>query len=396
MRNWFIVLGLGLFTATPMGAETPPKPDRLTPLSIEAALDPDAWGRRPGQRSWSPDGRRLLYLWDEKGDRKEALWTLDPETGRHEVLVRLADLKQGEEEDFDLAEHDWSPKGDALLLVSEGDLYLYLLNLPENSPGTSKKLRRLTRTGPEEESPTFSPDGSRLAFVRDFDLHVLDLATGPETRLTTDGKENAFLNGTTDWVYWEEIWDRDAEGYWWSPDGSRIAYYRFDERAGPRPAPGRRQLPSPDGHVAEVPQAGRAQPEGAGRRHRRHRRRPDGLDWRPGDPDDLSRPRGLDPGRGRRGHPAPEPRPDPARPPALRRRRRRLLHPAHRDLAHLGQPRQRLPLPARRPLPLGLGARRLAPALPLTARDGKLVRPVTPEGWAIAVAGRRGRRTAAG
>lgn len=224
MRNWFVVLGLGLFTATQGGAETPPRADRLTPLSIEAALDPQAWGRRPGQRSWSPDGKRLLYLWDEKGDHKEALWTLDPETGRQEVLVHLEDLKQGEE-DFVLAAHEWSPRGDSLLLVSKGDLYLF----PLHPPGTSKKLRRLTQTDSEEESPTFSPDGSRIAFARDADLHVLDVATGRETRLTTDGKEDAILNGITDWVYWEEIWNRAPESFWWSPDGSRIAYYRFDE-----------------------------------------------------------------------------------------------------------------------------------------------------------------------
>ena len=231
MRNWFVVLGLGLFTATQAGAETPTMPatggkaDRLT---AEAALNPNAWGRRPGQRSWSPDGKRLIYLWDEHGDHKEAFWSLDPETGRKEILVRLADLKQGEE-DFVVAAHQWSPRGDALLLVSGGDLYLFPLDLPGNGPASSRKLRRLTRTDSAEESPAFSPDGSRLAFVRDFDLYVLDVATGRETRLTTDGEENATLNGITDWVYWEEIWGRSAEGYWWSPDGSRIAYYHFDE-----------------------------------------------------------------------------------------------------------------------------------------------------------------------
>jgi dipeptidyl-peptidase-4 len=220
MRNWFI-LCLGLLTATQAGAEAPPPAGKADRLTVETALSPTSWGRRPLQRSWSPDGKRLLYVWDEQGDHKEeAVWTLDPETGRKEVLVRLADLKQGEE-DFVLAAHEWSPRGDSLLLVSEGDLYLFPLD--------GRKLRRLTQTDPEEEFPGFSPDGSRIAFVRDFDLYVLDVATGRETRLTTDGKENAVLNGINDWVYEEEIWNRAPEGYWWSPDSSRLAYYHFDE-----------------------------------------------------------------------------------------------------------------------------------------------------------------------
>ncbi|HYO12287.1 MAG TPA: S9 family peptidase, partial [Thermoanaerobaculia bacterium] len=138
------------------------------------------------------------------------------------VLVRMADLaKQAGVEDFELSQSSWSPRGDALLLVSDGDLYLYSL--------ATRDLRRLTATEAEEELPRLSPDGARLAFVRDFDLHVLDLATGRERALTTDGEENSILNGITDWVYWEEIWSRETTGFWWSPDGARIAYYRFEE-----------------------------------------------------------------------------------------------------------------------------------------------------------------------
>lgn len=76
----------------------------------------------------------------------------------------------------------------------------------------------------------FSPDGRKVAFVRENDLWVSDLASGTEQRLTTDGSET-IINGTTDWVYEEELGLRDA--FRWSPDGTRIAFWRFDQSAVP-------------------------------------------------------------------------------------------------------------------------------------------------------------------
>jgi len=225
MRHPFLACCLAAAALVPRPAmpETPPqKPTQkpTAPLSLETALAPDAYGSRPQQQAWSPDGRRLVYLWDENGGK--ALWSLDPATGRSEVLARLADLGEGDK-GFELGAYAWSPKGDSLLLVSKGDLYLLALS--------GHKLRRLTRTAAEEEDPRFSPDGRHIAFERSLDLWTLDVATGKETRLTSDGRQNVTLNGVNDWVYGEEIWNRLPEAFWWSPDGSRVAYYRFDERS---------------------------------------------------------------------------------------------------------------------------------------------------------------------
>ncbi len=71
----------------------------------------------------------------------------------------------------------------------------------------------------------FSPDGSKVGFVRNNDLFVVDLATGRETRLTRDGSDT-IINGTFDWVYEEELDLRD--GWRWSPDGTRIAFWQLD------------------------------------------------------------------------------------------------------------------------------------------------------------------------
>jgi dipeptidyl-peptidase-4 len=73
----------------------------------------------------------------------------------------------------------------------------------------------------------FNPDATKVAFVRDRDLYVVDLATGNETALTTDGADGSIINGTFDWVYEEEFGLRD--GFSWSPDGAHIAFYKLDE-----------------------------------------------------------------------------------------------------------------------------------------------------------------------
>ncbi len=76
---------------------------------------------------------------------------------------------------------------------------------------------------------TFSPDGKKVAFVMDNDLYFKELATGKTTRVTTDGKVNAIINGSCDWVYEEEF--SFTKAFAWSPDSRHLAYYRFDESA---------------------------------------------------------------------------------------------------------------------------------------------------------------------
>src|SRR5262249_2487877 len=71
-------------------------------------------------------------------------------------------------------------------------------------------------------------DGRRIAFVRAHDIYVLDVTSGQETRLTTDGSE-AIHNGRLDWVYEEELADRTGRAFEWSPDGALIAYLRLDD-----------------------------------------------------------------------------------------------------------------------------------------------------------------------
>lgn len=74
-----------------------------------------------------------------------------------------------------------------------------------------------------------SPDGRSLAFVRDHDLFVVDIAAGVETRLTQGGSEE-LLHGRLDWVYQEEVYERgNFKAFWWSPDSAALVFYQIDE-----------------------------------------------------------------------------------------------------------------------------------------------------------------------
>ena len=75
--------------------------------------------------------------------------------------------------------------------------------------------------------PSFSPDGSKIAYVFDNNLYMYDIASGQTKAITTDGKWNYIINGNADWVYEEEF--SFSQAYQWSPKGSYIAYYKFNE-----------------------------------------------------------------------------------------------------------------------------------------------------------------------
>lgn len=75
---------------------------------------------------------------------------------------------------------------------------------------------------------TFSPDGTKIAYIHNNNIYVKDFSTNAVEAITNDGKMNHIINGTTDWVYEEEFAITKAFG--WSPDSKTIAYLKFNER----------------------------------------------------------------------------------------------------------------------------------------------------------------------
>ena len=73
----------------------------------------------------------------------------------------------------------------------------------------------------------FSPEGKKVAYVYANNIYIKDLTSNEITQVTSDGKQNEIINGTTDWVYEEEF--SITKGFEWSYDGKKIAFLRFDE-----------------------------------------------------------------------------------------------------------------------------------------------------------------------
>ena len=151
------------------------------------------------------------------------------DTAKHEPELKLDGLKDETGKAFGQAEDqvenpvnkNWwlLKKGTESIYRRSSKSFVYLYDA-----GTGK-LNKL-----ENEKvlhPTFSPDGSKVAYVKENNLYVYDIAAGKATAVTTDGKWNFVINGNCDWVYEEEF--EFTRAYEWSPKGNFLAYYRFDE-----------------------------------------------------------------------------------------------------------------------------------------------------------------------
>ena len=143
--------------------------------------------------------------------------------------ARRSLLPRGAESPLEIEDYDWSPDGSKLLVFTNSERVWR-----DNTRGdywvldiASGALRKLGGDAPESTLmfAKFSPDGGRVGYVRQNDVYVEDLASGAITRLTTDGSRTT-INGTFDWVYEEELGLQD--GWRWSPDGERIAYWQLD------------------------------------------------------------------------------------------------------------------------------------------------------------------------
>ncbi len=208
-------------------------------LTVDRLFEaPDLRGTVLGSVRFSPDGRLVSYLRGRADDQDVFdLWAYDVARREHRLLADSRSLVPQEralsaEEEArrerariasarGIVEYAWAPDSRALLFPLNGDLYWYDLRQPP-----ARAVRQLTDTGAYETDARISPQGRFVSFVRDQDLFVLELGSGRERALTSGGG-GLVSHGVAEFIAQEEM-DR-AEGYWWSPDESRIAFARVDE-----------------------------------------------------------------------------------------------------------------------------------------------------------------------
>lgn len=118
----------------------------------------------------------------------------------------------------------------------------------------TNKLEELAPDHSPQTLAQYSPDGLKVSFIHDNNLFVKDLKSGTISQLTVDGKRNAIINGTTDWVYEEEF--SFIKAYDWSPDSKWIAYLKFDETEVPEFTMSYYQDLYPDQYTYKYPKAG--------------------------------------------------------------------------------------------------------------------------------------------
>ncbi|HEX6126940.1 MAG TPA: S9 family peptidase [Pyrinomonadaceae bacterium] len=151
-------------------------------------------------------------------------------TNKRDVLLSAEKLiPSGETKPLAINGYEWSAD-DRRVLIYTNSKKVWRLNTKGDYWVLDPTSGKLTKLGGDAKPSTlmfakFSPDGSRVGYVRENDLYVENVDTGKITRLTTNGSPT-MINGTSDWVNEEEFNLRDC--WRWSPDGKSIAFWQFD------------------------------------------------------------------------------------------------------------------------------------------------------------------------
>lgn len=220
-----LVLIISLFISLQVTAQETEK-KKLTLRNIMGA---GILQQSPTLYKWLPEGKGFIYR--ERG----AFRTYDIATGENQKLFSPREITSGLMKDrkardravlgntnasgrFNRGALVCSSDGTLFLGSHDNDIYIY------NS--VTKESKFLTDDPEPEIFQVFSPDSTKIAYVKDDDIYVMTLADEVETRLTDNSNNEEIWNGVPDWVYEEELTVRRA--FWWSPDSSKIAYLQFD------------------------------------------------------------------------------------------------------------------------------------------------------------------------
>lgn len=239
----FLLASTILMAATSAFAQSSPQPAAPPAATAPASsiltaervfANPSLAGPVAKGVSLSPDGELVAFLRSREDDVDVLdLWAAPVKGGEPFKLIdaralvpdagELSEAEKARRERMRISqrgvvEYSWDEQGRYILAPLEGDVFL--ANRADGS------LRRLTETAADEIDAKVSPKGAFVSFVRDQNLYLVNLETGAEQAITTDGKD-LITWATAEFIAQEEL-DRDT-GYWWSPNERYIAMQRTDE-----------------------------------------------------------------------------------------------------------------------------------------------------------------------
>ena len=224
MRH-LLLFTLALFLAGPANAQLP--------ATTQAITLEDVWKdytflpERVQGFNFLADGESFSRLQDNK------IVTYDLKSGKEkDVILDGADLADQQGFTGRIDDYHFSADERRLIISSdteplfrhstEANFFVYDLDNQQLTPVYTEGKHRLA---------TPDPAGERVAFVVDNNIWIKNLADEALTQVTSDGVNNEIINGASDWVYEEEF--GFSKAIYWSPDGSHLAYLRFDESAVP-------------------------------------------------------------------------------------------------------------------------------------------------------------------
>ena len=183
----------------------------------------------PGMVGFTPDSSAVNWLHAEDGGLIRSLWRIEVQSGQRSVVAgpgAQAPMSREEEllrertrtRELGVSAYAWARDAEAPVLMIPGPVARISVD--------GEPLRQLS--GSEGAlTPTLSPDGTMLSFVRVSELHVMAVDGSSEARQLTSGAEDGLTHGLADYIAQEEF--GQLRGHWWSKDG-RIAYLEADER----------------------------------------------------------------------------------------------------------------------------------------------------------------------
>ena len=231
MHRLFYFLAVMAFAA--LGSEeSKEKPNPL--LSLDRLYGKPEFSAKSYGVKWLEAGQGYVRLEKSKATKEARdIVRVDPATGKREILVAAkALIPAGKKKPLAVSGYTFT-KDLAKVLIYTNTRRVWRVHSRGDYWVLDRASGKLHQLGGKEASEAtlmfakFSPaDSNRVAYVRDKNVYVEDLATGRIEVLTKRSRDTV-INGTFDWVYEEELGLRD--GFRWSPDGKRIAYWQMDE-----------------------------------------------------------------------------------------------------------------------------------------------------------------------